>query len=304
MQTVSPLIDVRAERTPRAAIFLSGSGSNAERIIERLREAGPEAPFAVCALVTDAPEHSRARELADAYGIALVEHDIRRFYGERGHKRVSIMTAEGRQIREQWTDDLRLALQPRQPDFGVLAGFVPLTNITGDFPCLNVHPGDLTYEKDGGRYLVGLHTAPIERAILEGLDSLRSSVIVAQPYTGSGGEMDSGPILGISEPVPVSLQGVDLAELKRCATARPARRPPGGFGDVLERIAAANQTNLKEQGDWIVFPQAVFEFAGGRFAEEADGGLCYRTGSQWHPVETVVFGRDRRELVFRSRLPE
>jgi folate-dependent phosphoribosylglycinamide formyltransferase PurN len=304
MENVVPFLTITTGQRPRAAIFLSGSGSNAERLLAGIREAGDSAPLEIAVLATDAPETSRARELANAFGLPLVEHDIRAFYRDRGLNRVSIATAEGRRVRQEWTDVLRARLAPFKLDFGILAGFVPLTNITGDFPCLNVHPGDLTYLKNGERYLVGLHTIPVERAILEGLPSLRSSVIIAQPYEGSGGNMDSGPILGISEPVDIDLGDHPLAELAACAAARSERRPPGGYGDLLEEVAEHHLERLKTDGDWVVFPPVVWDFAKGRFAADAHGRLCYQAGGKWQPVETVVYGPGRREIIFRDTAGE
>lgn len=274
-----------SSKPSRAAIFLSGSGSNAERILDRVK-AHADAPLEVVVLVTDRPERSRAREIAAAYDLPVVANDIREFYQARGCKRVSIATPEGRALREQWTDALRRQLSLHDIDFGIFAGFVPLTNLTGDFPCLNVHPGDLTYLKDGERYLVGLHTVPIERAILDGLDHLRTSVIIAEPY-GNSSDMDSGPILGLSPAVPIDLQGRPLAELTAIAARRPEKRPPGGYKDELESIAAANQDLLKEGGDWVVFPPAVLEFAANRFGTLNDQ-LCY----QGQPVQTVEYDVD------------
>jgi len=218
---------------------------------------------------------------------------------ERGETRISIATEKGRQIREAWTDQLRSLLQDYNPDFGILAGFVPLTNITGDFPCLNVHPGDLTYEKNGQRYLVGLHTFPIERAILEDLGTMRSSVIVAEPYSGDGGDMDSGPILGVSEPVAIDLGGTSLAELPAIAASRPAKRPLGGYKDRLEEVAKVNLERLKVDGDWQVFPRVVFDFSRHLFARQEDG-LCFQVGDQWVPIETIAYGSGGREIIFRN----
>ena len=278
---------------------MSGSGSNAERVIQRVRACIP-APCDLVVIVTDAPETSRARELGRLYDLPVIEHDIRRFYAEHGEGRVSIATPRGQELRERWTASLRALLAPFGPDFAVFAGFVPLTNLTGDFPCLNVHPGDLTQRQGGRRYLVGLHTVPIERAILAGLEAMRSSVIQALPYTG-GDDMDNGPILGISGPVPIDLQGASLDELRQQFTARPERRPKDGFGDGLEQIAKANQETLKVHGDWVVLPPVVLDVAAGRFATDGAGGLWFCLGATWHPVETVVYGEDgSREVLFRS----
>lgn len=299
MPNVIPFLDNSRAVKPSAAIFLSGSGSNAEKILEACSAAGENAPFKVVVLVTDRPETSRAEEIGHSHDIPVVALDIRAFYRERGQTRVSIATPEGRAIREAWTDGLRSALRDYAPDFGILAGFVPLTNITGDFPCLNVHPGDLTYEKDGRRYLVGLHTVPVERALLENLPSMRSSVIIAVPYTGGGDDMDSGPILGVSSPVTVDLRGESVDSLQAVMAGRPAKRPVGGYKDRLEEVANVNLERLKIGGDWEVFPKVVFDFARGQFGAEGDE-LFFRMGRKWVPVETVVYSADGHEIVFRD----
>ena len=282
---------------PTMAIFLSGSGSNAEMLLKTI-QALPKPPLTVKALVTDAPLTSRAHELGARYHLPVVASDIREFYLRRGENRVSIATPKGQEIRNAWTDDLRARIAPFELDFAVFAGFVPLTNLTRDFPCLNVHPGDLTFRKDGKRLLVGLHTIPIELAILSGLDYLRSSVIIAQTYSGQGGEMDSGPILGISPKVPIDLHGCALPELQAIWRGRPPQRPKGGFDDKLEHIAAANQDNLKQAGDWVVLPQTVRDYAEQRFALDGDDRLLFRSGDTWAGVTTVVYHQDQhRELV-------
>lgn len=296
---VTPFIDAPEDRPSRVAVFLSGSGTNAEKVLQRWRER-PDAPYTAAVLVTDAPERSRARELGLLYGVPVEAEDIREWYRSHGLKRISLATPEGRRLREEWTDRLRRRLAAYEIDFGVLAGFVPLTNLVADFPCLNVHPGDLTYMKDGRRYLVGLHTVPIERAILEGLDSLRSSVIQALPYTGSGEDMDSGPILGLSAPVPVDLDGATLDELCACAAARRGKRPPGGWNDRLEQVARRNQERLKRRGDWVVLPAVVEDVARGLFGRTKGGGLAFRVQGRWHRIETVVYLPDGgREILFR-----
>lgn len=290
------------EESPRGgAIFLSGSGSNAERIIDEQRANGEDSRWFPVVLVTDAPKTSRARELAEKFGLPLIENDIREFYRCRGKNRISIATEEGARIREEWTDDLRSRLSRFKVNFGVLAGFRPLTNITADFPCLNVHPGDLTYLKDGRRYLVGLHKVPVEKAILEGLSTLRSSVIVAQPYIEGGANMDSGPLLGVSEEVQIDFGGHSLEELREAACSRPNQRPKGGFDDILAETAGKNLEKLKVNGDWIIFPQVIADFAAGYFALDDGGGLLFKLGGKFHPVETVIYGEENKELIFRRR---
>ena len=294
MSELKPLLTMNERhRKPQVGIFLSGSGTNAERVLDCLAHLD-DPPVAVTALVTDAPETSRAHELGQRFGIPVVASDIRRFYEQHGERRVSIATPSGQEVRQLWTDGLRRLIEPCEFDFAVFAGFVPLTNLTEDFPCLNVHPGDLTYTENGRRLLVGLHTIPIERAILAGLGYLRSSVIIAQAYTGKGGEMDSGPVLGVSGQVPIDLRGHAPEELRDAFAQRPAQRPKGGYADALELVAKANQEALKIHGDWVVLPRVVMDYAAGRYALDQQGLLHYRDGDgdRWLPVETVVYQED------------
>lgn len=272
----------------RAAIFLSGSGSNAEEILKAFH-ASENPPLDIAVLATDRPKSSRAVELGDMYDVPIVGVDIREFYRERGQKRISIMTPEGRAVREEWTHELRRQLAPFDIDFGIFAGFVPLCNLAADFPCLNVHPGDLTYEVNGARHLVGLHTIPVEFAMLEGLDYMRSSVIIAEPFEGKGENMDAGHILGISPKVPIDLMGKSYEQLKQMTSSRPENRPAKGYCDELEHIADHNQELLKVSGDWVVFPPVVFAFAEGRFGEDENGHLYYKADQEWRCVKTVEF---------------
>jgi folate-dependent phosphoribosylglycinamide formyltransferase PurN len=291
---IKPIIE--RQKCLRAALFMSGSGSNAEKLLASAAAAASP-PWQAAVLVTDAPAGSRAASIAGLYHLPLIEHDIRAFYLARGENGISLKTPRGRLIREEWTAELRRLLTPFRIDFGLFAGFVPLTNIIADFPCLNVHPGDLTIEKEGKRLLVGLHTIPIERAILAGQDEMRASVIVAQVYTGMGAEMDSGPILGLSPRVAIDRRGHTRAELREIHRRRPERRPPGGYQDLLEELAGFNQQQLKEQGDWVVFPRATADFAAGRFGTDEQQNLYYRENLSWRRIKTVIYTSAGKELV-------
>ncbi|MFA7230194.1 MAG: hypothetical protein WC071_02880 [Victivallaceae bacterium] len=278
---------VESGKKMSAAIFMSGSGTNAENILEyRLTHCCETWYPAV--IVTDAPESSRAGEIAARFDLPLVAFSIREFYRSHGEKTISLKTERGRQLREMWTNLLREKLAAYKIDFGVLAGFVLLSNITGDFPCLNVHPGDLTVEENGRRLLVGLHALPVETAIVRGLNSIRSSVIIAQPYTGRGGEKDSGPILGISSALPLDLCGSNAGELTEIYNSRPEKKPAGGYRDKLEEVAMFNQERLKCAGDWLVLPETVADFAAGRFGIDNDE-LYYLRAGDWIKVKTVEY---------------
>jgi len=284
-------------KIPQAAIFMSGSGSNAEKLLESIRDK-TGSPWNASMIFTDAPLKSRAAKIAAEYEIPYFELDILEFYRKRGETKVSLSSEKGREIREEWTGELRKILKPFDVDFGILAGFIPLTNITSDFPCLNVHPGDLTVEENGRRIFVGLHTVPIETAIVRNCRALRSSVIIAQTYTGCGGEMDSGPILGISSPVEIDLGTERLEEIKKIYESRPTQRPPGGYKDLLEDIARKNQEKLKVNGDWTVFPPAVRDFATGKFGYDENNSLYYLSDGGWRKIRTVEYTANQANPLF------
>jgi len=282
------------ERPVRAALFMSGSGTNAEALL-RYRAGHSGCRYVPALIVTDAPETGRAREIAAEWKIPLVELDIRAFYAERGETAISLVSERRRAIRAEWTDALRRLIAPWKIDFGVLAGFVPLCNIASDMPCLNVHPGDLTLEEDGKRILAGLHFRPVETAILAGHAALRSSVILAQPFRGNGqAEMDSGPVLGVSQAMPVDLCGETPESLAAVFAART--RGPGR--DRLRSVAEINLERLKRCGDHVVLPRAADDFAAGRFG--LDGRrLCFRNENNggWIPVRTIEYGPAGRSLL-------
>jgi len=272
-------------RLPRCVILMSGTGSNARAILRRLQAVTPA--FSVVSIVTDAPETSAAARLGAEFAIPVRSLDIRAFYRERGEESIRLDTPRRREIREEWSDALTLLLQELRADFLLLAGFIPLTNAAGRFPSLNVHPGDLRVrDAAGARMLAGLHIRPVERAILAGHSALRSSVILVQPYEGNArNDVDAGPILGISGPVPVELGERTLPELNAIASAR-GNAP---YHDALRRLALAHIERLKTEGDHVVFPQVAEDFARGRFALEG-GQLHYLDDAgNWLPVETVEY---------------
>ncbi len=287
----SPAEEKHAVRS--AAVFMSGVGSNAE-VLLRLAASRPSEFYKIALIVTDAPRTSRAAELARQYNVPLAALDIREFYRSCGLDTISLATEAGRETREKWTERLRELIAPCNIDFGIMAGFVPLSNITSDFPCLNVHPADLTIRNaDGSPELAGLHILPVEKALCNGYQELRSSVIIAQPFTGNAqSEIDSGPVLGISTPVRPELEGHSAAELCAVRDARPGGKRPKE-GDLLSRLACCNIEKLKVCGDHVVFPQVIEAFAAGCYREHG-GRLFFRRnrGEEYAEVKTVEFGTD------------
>ena len=245
---------------------MSGSGSNAEALLKFERTTA-ECPYHVALLATDAPETSRAAEIASRFALPLVVHDIKKFYLDRGEDSIKMDTPRRRELRDLWSEGLYEKIMLFSPEFVCFAGFIPLSNIARHIPCLNVHPGNLTCcDSQGRRIYAGLHVLPVENAILNGEKELRSSVILVQPYTGNGSkEMDAGPILGLSPALPVNLGGNTLDEL---AALRRNRIKGVPCRDKLRTLALEHIDRLKINGDHVVFPRAAADFAAGLFTTE------------------------------------
>ena len=92
-----PIYAPKAGELMRVACFVSGSGTNAMRIIERSLEEGSR--YEVSLVFTDVRDdrlrksgekRCRAKDIADEYGISYECEDIRDFYRERGVKRTDL----------------------------------------------------------------------------------------------------------------------------------------------------------------------------------------------------------------------
>lgn len=287
--------DLPEDQKPNLAIFLSGSGSNAEKLLAdiEIREA-----VNIVVLVTDAPEKSRAAVIAEKYDLPLVALSIREFYRQHGLNTISLATERGREVRELWTGELRRQLKGYSIDFGVLAGFEPLSNITGDFPCLNVHPGDLTKtDAAGNRLYVGLHSRPVEKAILSGETALRSSVIIALSFTDANKDMDNGILLGVSQAMDIDFQGLTLQQLQQINDAREGKKPAGGWKDQLEMLALRSQEELKLCGDHKLLPPVVRDFAKKCFAWQ-DNKLYYRpaVNADFIPMDVPLYSAEGKMI--------
>ena len=118
------------EKPVRCVIFMSGSGTNTEALLEYERSLA-SSPYAVAALVTDAPEASRTNELADRYGLPVVAHDLKAFYLENGEESVKLDTPRRRALREKWSQELWEKVKGFAPAFACFAGFTALKHCPG-----------------------------------------------------------------------------------------------------------------------------------------------------------------------------
>ena len=243
---VKPLFDPKKMRRPmRVAAFMSGSGTNIIKLIEReknLREAGDSSPFQVIFIFSDRSDGScQGERIACQSGIPYFSYDIRTFHRLRNLKR-RVDIPEGLAARREFDSLSKRLTEAFEIDVIALGGY--MSYITLD-RCVNVHPADLSIlAPEGKRRYVGDHA--VLDAISSGETLLRSSTL----WTDQG--VDTGPLLMVSAPLkvelPESLESL-LKDRKR-----------------FLRLVQEHQERLKEVGDWKIFPRTIEMIAQGRFA--------------------------------------
>lgn len=248
--TITPIFDPQtAGRPMRVAAFMSGSGTNIMRLLEheqRLKSQGSESPFETIFIFSDRSDGRCAGErIALENGLPYFSYDIRAFHQRRGLPR-SVLTPEGLAARRQYDRIPERLVSAFQIDVIALGGYMSYTTLSR---CVNVHPADLSIRlSDGRRKYVG--DDAVKDAIVAGETLLRASTL----WTDAG--VDTGPLLMVSDPLPVELPD------SRDALSRDP--------DRLRQVADDHQDRLKEAGDWRIFPRTVEMIARGRFGLDAD----------------------------------
>ena len=243
---LTPLFDPGQKgRAMRVAAFMSGSGTNIIKLIERekaLKAREGASPFEVVFIFSDRSDGDcRGEEIACNNGIPYFSCDIRVFHRSRGLKR-TVATSEGLAARKAFDRVAENLVTAFEIDVIALGGYMSYITLNR---CINVHPADLSIlTPEGQRKYVGDHT--VLDAMAGGETSLRSSTL----WTDEG--VDTGPLLMVSEPLKVELpQPLDLLLKDR---------------ERLIRLCDDHQERLKEIGDWQIFPRTVEMMARGRFA--------------------------------------
>ena len=249
----------RPERRMRVACFVSGSGTNARRIIER--SLADDSLYEVALIFTDVRDdrlkksgekRCRAKDLAEEYDISYECEDIRDFYRSKGHRNRRDLS-----LRPEFDERVVAKIATHGIDLIALAGYMSITTepLLAAYRgrIVNVHPADLSLMDGDERRYVGIHV--VRDAILAGETELRASTHVARQ------KVDYGEILVVSEPVPVELpKGVSVDEL-------------GDDKGLLRGVVDTHQDRLKELGDWVIFPLTIQMIAEGRFALNGEGGV-------------------------------
>ncbi len=261
-----PLYSPKPGRPMRLAGFMSGSGTNLVKVLERqegLARSPEGSPYEVAVVFTDTPS-SKAAHIAGSWGLPLAQEDILGFYRSRGHG-----TKRDLSLRPEFDRRVLETLVPHSVDAIVLAGYMSVVTepLLEAFPgrIINVHPADLRILEGGRRKYTG--DFAVRDAILAGESVLRATTHVVRE------KVDGGEILMVSDPVPVDLpDGVPAAD--------PAWREDR---ELWNRIAAEHQERLKRVGDWKILPETVDRLARGRYSVD-EQGKAYLDGE---PVEVA-----------------
>ncbi|CAO0823700.1 phosphoribosylglycinamide formyltransferase 1 [Desulfarculales bacterium] len=231
-----------AGRPLKVAAFMSGSGSNIRRLLER-RSPHYEVAF----IFSDrADGNCRGEKIAHEYVLPYFSFDTRRFHQVKGQKR-TVLTKEGLKIRREYDAVAARLVKAFGVDLLALGGYMSFITLKKG---VNVHPADLSIaEAKGHRRFVG--DDAVLDAIAAGQKELRASTL----WIDQG--VDSGPLLMVSDPLPVKLPA-PLEELREDSVR-------------LHRVADEHQEALKQRGDWVIFPLTVELLATGRLTVNARG---------------------------------
>ena len=247
---IKPIHDP-SEGSLRLVGLMSGSGTNIRKIIEhqkRLEKEEGKPPFEMVVLFSDV-WNSNAAKIGSEFDIPVIIRDIEGFYAKRGKKRNDLS------IRPEFDQETVKALSSFEVKVGVYGGYMSIATppLISAFLGVNVHPADLSIEEEGKRKFIGDHA--VRDAILAGEKTICASTHIIEE------EVDQGPILMISPPIPVIIKD-------EWTLSKP---------EDLKKVESFNQERLKEKGDWLIFPKTIEFIARGRFGRD-ENGLLYFDG--------------------------
>jgi len=228
---------------------MSGSGTNLRRIIEHERQLVAQcgsSPFQLVAIFSD-NHQSNATQIGADFSIPVVTSDLRSYCQAKGCPRHDL------EVRAEFDALTVRLLAPFDATVAAYAGYMSIATapLINAYCGINVHPADLSLERDGKRRFVGAH--PVRDAILAGERTLCSSTHMIEE------KVDGGRILMMSAPLQIQL----------------ADDFDGESREKVRMAEASNQDRLKEAGDWVVFPLTLQHIAEGRFAVAEDGTVHF-----------------------------
>ncbi|MFO7772893.1 MAG: formyltransferase family protein [Dehalococcoidia bacterium] len=245
--------------------FLSGSGTNYQRIVER----DPGQDYVVFTNRPDCAGLNKAR--ANKHVTIELSHlpYLKAARDEYGSANIPRNCPE----RVKFEQDVWRLIEhkiEKTPDLVCLAGYDQwLTDWTVDryYPrILNIHPGDTT------KGYSGLHWIPTAKAILSGDREIRATLFIVDK-----GE-DTGPVLAQSKPLEIipTLRALEAAGIEGLVdgfdrvTGFAKKQAVTSYDDfeksadaehkaALKKLCESVQNALKKAGDWQVYPFAVHD---------------------------------------------
>ncbi len=233
----------------RVAGFMSGSGTNLRRLLERQRKLEGEegsSPFEVAVIFSN-DARSKAPAIGADFAVPVVIRDMRAWYAKRGADRRDL------KLREEFDAETVKMLAPFGAKVAAFGGYMAVATapLLEAFIGVNVHPADLSITEGGERKYTG------DRAVLMAIKAGEHSIAATTHIVES--RVDMGRIMMISPPVGVNVPpDSDLND-----------------PDVAAKVADEHQEKLKERGDWVIFPRTIEDIARGRYAEDEAGTLYY-----------------------------
>lgn len=275
-------VEAPGSRIP-TAILMSGTGSNARKLLEYAPSDRSEPAYQIRVIVSDNPDSSY-RRIAEDHGVAAELNDIYRFFGvsrpQQGLEPADRARLKDPAGRERFDRRTREILNRHGVQLVALAGYdwVIAPFLCAEYVVVNVHPGDLRVrDASGRRRYIGLGWVPTAKAILAGEREVHSTTHLVTA------ELDGGPIARVSQGVQIDLppgvvpEDILPADVRLGDVIRAVRSgdDPELASGLLVTHSRAVQERLKEAGDWVEFPRTLDQVAAlmraGRLAR-AEGG--------------------------------
>jgi len=242
---LTPIHDPAAGKL-RVIGYASGSGNTLWKAYELQKEmerAPGGCPFEIAGIFSDNPE-SKAVETANRLGILSASLNIREYYKNREKP------LRDREVRKEYDAEVMELLRPMQGNAILLAGYVWATTdcVLDEYLMINVHPADLSIQKDGKR-------------AYGGANGVGDALAAKEPYLCSTShlatkEIDGGPILVISERIPVDY---------------------GMHDDEEQRMR--HYLKLVNDQNRFVGARTLLEVASGNFELDDNGKVHYKGGA-------------------------
>ncbi len=168
----------------RVAALVSKRGTLLRKVVESAKN------YSVVAIFADSAD-SEAVGIGKEFNIPVIVNDINDFYAGRSKGDMA--------VRQEFDKETAKSLSHFKPDILAFAGYMHIATapLLNSFLCVNFHPADLTIlNSDGTRKYAGKDA--VKRSILAGEQSIRSSIIIAEPV------LDAGKILVVSKPLKIA----------------------------------------------------------------------------------------------------